>query len=104
MQRQDRAVPQNDQGRRDPSGSPANADEARRIIGGDLRHYTTERLHSTIDYVTPADRLAWRHLAIVAERDRKLEAARERRAECRREARNAERPPPSSPEPLDSHP
>jgi transposase InsO family protein len=85
-------------------GSPANAEEARRIIGGYVRHYNTERLHSAIDYVTPADRLAGKHLAIVAERDRKLEAARERRAACRREARNAERRPASSPEPLDSHP
>ena len=41
---------------------------------------------------------------IDGERDRKLEAARERRAECRRGARNAERRPASSPEPLDSHP
>lgn len=86
------------------TASPANADEARRIIGGYVRHDNTERLHSAIDYVTPADRLAGRHLAIIAERDRKLDAARERRAECRRKARNAERPPASSPEPLDSHP
>jgi putative transposase len=85
-------------------GAPADATEARRIIGGYVRHYNTARLHSAIDYVTPADRLVGRHLAIVAERDRKLEAARERRAECRREARLAAGSLTSSPEPLDNHP
>jgi putative transposase len=33
------------------------------------------RLHSAIGYITPADRLAGRHLEIFAERDRKLELA-----------------------------
>jgi hypothetical protein len=33
------------------------------------------RLHSAIGYLTPADRLAGRHLEIFVERDRKLEIA-----------------------------
>jgi hypothetical protein len=85
-------------------GAPGNADEVRRIIGGYVRHYNTEHLQSAVNYVTLADRLAGRHLAIVAERDRKLEAARERRAECRREARYAGLPRASSPQLLDNHP
>ena len=35
--------------------------------------------HSAIGYVTPADRLAGRHLQIFSERDRKLELARQNR-------------------------
>ena len=57
-----------------------------------------------IDYVTPADRLAGRHAAITAERDRRLEAARERRAQWRQAARGAAPASPPSPASLDSHP
>ena len=64
--------------------APATADEARRVVTAFVQHYNTERLHSAIAYVTPADRLAGRHTAITAARDRKLEAARERRAACAR--------------------
>jgi hypothetical protein len=45
---------------------------------------THVRLHSAIGYVTPADKLAGRAEAILAERERKLEAARESRATMRR--------------------
>jgi len=37
------------------------------------------RLHSALGYITPADRIAARHTAIFAARDKKLEAARENR-------------------------
>jgi hypothetical protein len=74
-------------------------------LGRGTQHdHGCERLHSATDYVTPADRLAGRHRAIVAERDPKLEAARERRAECRLEARLAAGSLTSSTESLDRHP
>lgn len=84
--------------------APSTADEARRVVTAFVHHYNTERLHSAIDYVTPSDRLAGRHTAITAERDRRLEAARERRALWRQAARGAAPSRPSSPVPLDSHP
>jgi len=66
---------------------PSSLDEARRIVEVFVQHYNNRRLHSAIGYVTPADRLAGRHGAIWAERDRKIEAAREQRALIRRQAR-----------------
>jgi transposase InsO family protein len=86
--------------------TPSTREEAERVVAGFVEHYNTRRLHSAISYVTPADRLAGRHTAITAERDRKLEAARERRAQWR-QATRAPSPPPaprSSPPPLDCHP
>ena len=47
------------------------------------------RLHSAIGSVTPEAKLQGRDQAILAERDRKLEAARERRKEKRHAARQA---------------
>jgi transposase InsO family protein len=66
--------------------TPLNLEDARRIVGDFVEAYNTRRLHSAIDYVTPHDRLAGRHVEIWAERDRKLEAARLRRAEQRARA------------------
>lgn len=84
--------------------APSTADEARRVVTAFVHHDNTERLHSAIDHVTPADRLAGRHAAITAERDRRLEAARERRAQWRQAARRADAAPPPSASSLDSHP
>ena len=84
--------------------APSTAEEARRVVTAFVHHYNTERLHSAIDYVTPADRLAGRHTAITAERDRRLEAARERRAQWRQAARERTRAAPPSTVSLDSHP
>lgn len=84
--------------------APATPDEARRVVTGFVAHYNHHRLHSAIEYVTPADRLAGRHNAIVAERDRKLESARQLRAEWRQAARAAPPLPPSSPQLLDGNP
>lgn len=64
---------------------PADAEEARRLIGSYVTHYNEVRLHSALGYVTPADMLAGLEPVIFAERDRKLEAAREQRAAARRE-------------------
>jgi transposase InsO family protein len=80
---------------------PSSLEEAKQMITRFVAYYNTERLHSAIDYVTPADRLAGRHLDIKAARIARLEAARELRAA----ARQAAPPPPrpartSSPEPV----
>ena len=71
---------------------PGSAEEGHRLIDGFVHHYNFHRLHSAIGYVTPADRLAGRHEAIWAERDRRLEAARERRRLLRQLARQASGP------------
>jgi putative transposase len=47
------------------------------------------RLHSAIGYVTPRAKLDGRDAAILAERDRKLEATRERRKRQRQAVRQA---------------
>jgi transposase InsO family protein len=58
---------------------PLSLEEARRIVGEFVTHYNEERLHGSIGYVTPMDRVTGRETEIWAERDRKLAAARERR-------------------------
>ena len=80
--------------------NPATLEEARRVVAAFVEQYNNHRLHSAIDYVTPADRLAGRHEAIAAARDAKLEAARERRAAWRQGARAQAAQTPSSPAPL----
>jgi putative transposase len=68
---------------------PASLEEARRIVKRFVEHYNTVRLHSAIDYVTPADKLAGKEVKILAARDGKLERARELRRQARRELRCA---------------
>lgn len=58
-------------------------DQAERVIAEYIRYYNEERLNSAIGYIAPADRLAGRHEAIHAQRDRRLEEARARRAKER---------------------
>ncbi len=65
---------------------PLSLQEARRLVAEFVEDDNHARLHSALGYVTPADRLAGRHEAIFADRDRKLAEARERRAAKRREA------------------
>ncbi len=69
--------------------TPLSVEDARRIVGEFVEHYNTVRLHSALGYVTPADRMAGRHIEIYAARDQKLEAAREKRKE--RRARTGEK-------------
>jgi transposase InsO family protein len=54
-------------------------EEARRVVEKYVVHYNTERLHSAIGFITPADRMAGRDKQIFKERDRKLEEARAQR-------------------------
>jgi putative transposase len=70
-------------------GTPLSLEDVQRLVADYVRRYNDERLHSAIGYVTPADKMAGRELAIFAERDRKLEAARERRQKTREAARLA---------------
>jgi transposase InsO family protein len=62
---------------------PSTYEEAKRQITKFVAYYNEERLHSALNYVTPADRLAGRQDAIQAARQARLEAARERRAQAR---------------------
>jgi hypothetical protein len=57
-----------------------------------VTHYNTVRLHSAIDYLTPADRLAGRHLEIFAARDKKLDAACQNR-KLKRQQLTEQQPP-----------
>lgn len=59
--------------------TPLTLEDAKRSVGEFIDHYNRTRLHSAIGYIAPADRLADRHPAIFAARDKKLEAAREAR-------------------------
>jgi transposase InsO family protein len=66
---------------------PESLDEARRVVARFVEPYNHRPLHSAIDDVTPADRLAGCHPLVTAARDAKLEAARQRRAAWRQAAR-----------------
>jgi putative transposase len=68
--------------------TPLSLEDARRLVEEFVAHYNEVRLHSAIGYVAPADKLAGRAPAILAERDRKLDEARQRR----KAAREASRP------------
>jgi transposase InsO family protein len=63
--------------------TPLSLTEAWRIVGSYVEQYNTVRLHSSIGYVTPKDKLEGREKQIFSERDRKLEAARELRKQRR---------------------
>ena len=51
-----------------------------------IEQYNTVRLHSSIGYIAPVDKLNGRDKEIFKERDRKLEAAREQRRIKRQQA------------------
>lgn len=69
---------------------PRTIEEAIKRVTDYVEHYNNVRLHSAIDYVTPADKLAGRAKQINEARDRKLEAARELRRAKRLDARREE--------------
>lgn len=60
---------------------------SRYIVQRFVTEYNTVRLHSAIQYITPADKLAGRAEAILAGRDAKLAAAREARRIKRQQER-----------------
>ena len=65
-------------------------EEARAQIADYILYYNNERLHSSIGYVAPKDKLEGRDKQIFKQRDLKLEAAREARKQKRLE--NKHRP------------
>jgi transposase InsO family protein len=67
--------------------APRTEEEANAVVEQFVRYYNEVRLHSTIGYITPADKLAGQAEEIFAARDRKLEAARRLRAESRQRRR-----------------
>lgn len=67
--------------------TPVSLQDAMRMVAGFVEHYNTQRLHSSLGYITPANKLAGRADEIFAARDRKLEAARARRKQEREQAR-----------------
>lgn len=67
--------------------TPLDLDDARRLVGEYVEHYNNLRLHSSIGYVAPVDKLNGRDAEIFRERDRKLEEARDQRRRRRRARR-----------------
>jgi len=67
--------------------TPLDLEDARRLVGEFVEYYNTKRLHSSIGYITPKDKLEGREKEIFRNRDRKLAEARERRKAHRKEAR-----------------
>jgi transposase InsO family protein len=69
--------------------APASLEEARRQVADFVDHYNTVRLHSSIGYVTPEQKLLGEEKRIWAERDQKLQQAREQRRQRREDAQKA---------------
>jgi transposase InsO family protein len=59
--------------------APGSLEEAQRVVAAFVEYYNTQRLHSAIGYIAPADKLAGRETTIWQARDQKLELAREKR-------------------------
>ena len=62
--------------------------EGREQIASYIVYYNEERLHSSIGYIAPKDKLEGREKQIFKERDNKLEAAREARKQKRRQEKH----------------
>jgi transposase InsO family protein len=60
---------------------PQSLEEARAVVKNFVASYNTERLHSSIGYITPYDKLNGRSKDIFRLRDERLEKARKRRKE-----------------------
>ena len=60
-------------------GVPLSLADARRLVEGFVTHYNEVRLHSAIQYIPPAEKLAGRAEEILAAREAKLAAARQAR-------------------------
>ena len=59
--------------------TPLTIEDARDVVEEFVEHYNTERLHSSIDYIAPVDKLKGRAKQILKTRDDKLNKARETR-------------------------
>jgi len=63
--------------------TPLSLDDCQRLVTDFVDHYNNVRLHSAIDYITPADKLQGQAETILAQRDVKLASAREARKAMR---------------------
>lgn len=66
--------------------TPLSLDDAIRLVAEYVEHYNTVRLHSSIGYIAPGDKLNGKEKDIFKERDRKLEDARRQRQQKRQQA------------------
>ncbi len=64
--------------------TPLSLDDCQRLVADFVDKYNNTRLHSTIGYIAPKDKLQGRAEAIWAQRDAKLAAAREARRTSRK--------------------
>jgi len=69
--------------------TPLNIEDAKRLLADCVYDYNHRRLHSAIDYITPADKPVGRAPGLLIERERKLQAARKLRAERRQAQQQA---------------
>lgn len=67
---------------------PLSLEEARAQITIYIVHYNDERLHSSLGYIAPKDKLESREKIIFKDRDSKLETAREARKKKRRQEKH----------------
>ena len=72
-----------------PIPTPLSLEDAKRAVAEFVEYYNNERLHSAIRYVTPKDKLEGHSETILAERERKLDAARQKRKQRRKERKEA---------------
>ena len=56
-----------------------NLADAKRLVSDYVDYYNNDRLHSSLGYITPKDKMDGREKEIFKMRDQRLEAARERR-------------------------
>jgi len=66
--------------------TPLSLDDAKRLVAEYVEHYNTVRLHSSIGFIAPVEKLTGRENEIFKERDRKLEEARNQRKLKRQQA------------------
>ena len=59
--------------------TPLTLTEAKRIVAEYIKYYNNQRLHSSLGFIAPLDRLQGRAETIFKERNQKLERAREQR-------------------------
>jgi len=74
--------------------TPFLVEDAQRVVRLFVAVYNTQRLHSTIGYITPQDKLEGREAIIFAGRKRKLAEAREARARRRQSVHSQKLPGP----------
>ncbi|MDD7983568.1 IS3 family transposase [Lentisphaera marina] len=65
---------------------PLSVEDARRVVTQYVEYYNNTRLHSSIGFITPSDKLIGKDVSIIQERKRKLAEAKIRRLEFFAEA------------------